>query len=56
MLISKQISGLCELFSSKRGCCHCGARHNAEMDLCGTFFECANSLRSFDITGTNHKT
>lgn len=48
MLIRKQISGLCLLFSSKRVCCHCGARHNAEMDLFGTDFVCANRLRSCD--------
>ena len=46
MLISKQISGLCELFSSKRVCCHCGARQNTEMDLCGTVYRCSNRLRS----------
>ena len=46
MLISKQISGLFLLFSSKRVCCYCGARHNAEMDLYGTVYRCANRLRS----------
>ena len=46
MLIRKHISGLCLLFSSKRVCCHCGARHNAETDLFGTYFVCANRLRA----------
>ena len=36
MLVGKQISGIFLLFSSKRVCCHCGAHHNAEMDLYGT--------------------
>ena len=36
MLICKQISGLLLLFSSKRVFCHCGAHHNAEMNLSGT--------------------
>ena len=49
MLISKQISGLCLLFSSKRVCCHYGARHNAEMNLCGTDYRCANRLRANGI-------
>ena len=44
----KQISGLCLLFSSNRVCCYCDARHNAEMDLCGTDYRCANRLRLFD--------
>ena len=44
MLIGKQISGLLLLFSSKRVCCHCGARHNAEMDLCGTVYKCIEIL------------
>ena len=48
MLIGKQISGLLLLFSSKMVCCHCGARHNDDMDLCGTVFECANTLRTID--------
>ena len=46
MLIGKQISGLLLLFSSKRVCCHSGAHHNAEMDLYGTDFVCANRLRA----------
>ena len=46
MLIGKQISGLFLLFSSKRVCCHCGARHNDEMDLCGTVCRCSNILRA----------
>lgn len=29
--LCEQISGLCELFSSKRVCCHCGTRHNDDM-------------------------
>ena len=45
MLIGKQISGLLLLFSSKRVCCHCGARHNDDMDLYGTVCRCANRLR-----------
>ena len=49
MLIGKQISGLLLLFSSKRVCCHCGARHNDEMDLCGTVCRCSNSLRANEI-------
>ena len=49
MLIGKQISGLFLLFSSKKVCCHCGARHNAEMDLCGTDYGCANRLRANEI-------
>ena len=49
MLIGKQISGLFLLFSSKRVCCHCGARHNDDMDLYGTDFVCANRLRANEI-------
>ena len=49
MLVGKQISGLFLLFSSKRVCCHCGARHNAEMDLYGTVYRCANRLRTNEI-------
>ena len=44
MLISKQISGLFLLFSSKRVCCHCGARHNADLNLSGTESECVIRL------------
>ena len=44
--LCKQISGLCLLFSSKRVCCHCGARRNTEMDLCGTDDRCAIGLSS----------
>ena len=44
----EQISGLCELFSPKRVCCHCGACHNAEMDLYGTVCRCSNRLRAID--------
>lgn len=50
MLVGKQISGLFLLFSSNRVCCHCGARHNAETDLFGTDFMCANRLRANDTT------
>ena len=32
--------------ASKRVCCHCGARHNDEMDLCGTVCRCSNRLRA----------
>ena len=49
MLIGKQISGLFLLFSSKRVYCHCGARHNDVMGLCGTDFVCANRLRANEI-------
>ena len=45
MLISKQNSGLCQLFSSKRVCSHCGARHNADLNLSGTESECVIRLR-----------
>ena len=55
MLIGKQISGLLLLFSSKRVCCHCGVRHNAEMDLCGTDFVCANRLHSNDTSKLKEK-
>ena len=44
MLVGKQISGLFLLFSSKRVCCHCGARHNAEMGLYGTDYRCIEKL------------
>lgn len=44
--LCEQISDLCELFSSKRVCCHCGARHNDDMDLCGTDYRCAIGLRA----------
>ena len=44
MLIGKQISGLFLLFSSKRVCCHCGARHNADLNLSGTKSECVIRL------------
>ena len=50
MLVGKQISGLFLLFSSNMVCCHCGARHNAETDLFGTDFVCANRLRANDTT------
>ena len=40
MLIRMHISGLFLLFSSKRVCCHCGARHNADLNLSGTESEC----------------
>ncbi len=46
MLIRKQISGLFLLFSSKRVCCHCGARHNADLNLSGTESECIIRLRA----------
>ena len=49
MLIGKQIAGLCLLFSSKRVCCHCGARHNHNINLCETELECANRLQLFDL-------
>ena len=49
MLIGKQISGLCLLFSSKRVCCHCGVRHNHNINLCETELECANRLRAIGI-------
>ena len=29
---------------SKRVCCRCGVRHNADMDLCGTVCRCSNRL------------
>ena len=32
--------------ASKRVCCHCGARHNDEMDLCGMVCRCSNRLRA----------
>lgn len=44
--LCEQISGLCELFSSKRVCCHCGVHHNDDMDLCGTVCRCSNRLRA----------
>ena len=44
--LCEQISVLCELFSFKRVCCHCGARHNDDMDLCGTVCRCSNRLRA----------
>ena len=31
---------------SKRVCCHCGACHNDDMDLCGTVCRCSNRLRA----------
>ena len=40
----EQISGLCELFSSKKVCCHCGARHNTDLNLSGTESECVIRL------------
>ena len=46
MLIGKQISGLLLLFSSKRVCCHCGARHNDDMDLYGTVYRSSSFLIS----------
>ena len=49
MLIRKQISGLCLLFSSKRVCCHCCARQNTEMNLCGMVYRCSNRLRANEI-------
>ena len=49
MLVSKQISGLSLLFSSKKVCCHCGVRHNDEMDLYGTDYRCAIRLRANEI-------
>ena len=48
MLIGKQVSGLFLLFSSKKVCCHCGARQNTEMDLCGMVYRCSNRLRAND--------
>ena len=48
MLISKQISGLFLLFSSKRICCYSDARQNTEMDLCGMVYRCSNRLRAND--------
>lgn len=48
MLVSKQISGLCLLFSFKTVRCHCGARQNTEMDLCGMVYRCSNRLRAND--------
>ena len=45
--LCEQISGLCLLFSSKRVCCHCGARHNQNINLCGTESECASRLWLF---------
>ena len=49
--LCEQISGLCVLFSSNRVCCHCGERHNADLNLSGTESECvirlwANGLQS----------
>ena len=41
--LCEQISGYS---ASKRVCCHCGARHNDDMDLCGTFCRCSNRLRA----------
>ena len=49
MLIGKQISGLLLLFSPKRVCSHCGARHNAETDLYGTVCKCSNRLLANEI-------
>ena len=49
MLVGKQNSGLFLLFSSKRICCYCGARHNAEMDLYRTDYMCANRQRANEI-------
>ena len=44
---------LCEQISGysvpKRVCCHCGACHNDDMDLCGTVCRCSNRL-----TGKRH--
>ena len=42
----KLISGLCVLFSSNKVRCYCGARHNFDMDLCGTDYRCAIRLHS----------
>ncbi len=41
--LCEQISGYS---ASKRVCCHCGARHNDDMDLCGTVCRCSNRLRA----------
>ena len=41
--LCEQISGYS---ASKRVCCHCGARHNDDMDLCGTDYRCAIGLRA----------
>ena len=49
MLIRKQISGLFLLFSSKRVCCYCGARHNHNINLCEIELECSNRLRANEI-------
>lgn len=49
MLISKQISELCLLFSSSRVCFYCGVRHNHNINLCETELECANRLRANEI-------
>ena len=43
--LNKQISGLHLIFRSNRVWCYCGARHNAEMDLCGTDYRCASRLK-----------
>ena len=42
--LCEQVSGLSELFSSKRVCCHCGARHNIDLNLSGTESECVIRL------------
>lgn len=41
--LCEQISGYS---ASKRVCCHCGAHHNDDMDLCGTDYRCAIGLRA----------
>ena len=46
----KLISGLCLLFSFIRVSTDFGARHNDDMDLCGTDFVCANRLRYIEDT------
>ena len=49
MLIGKQISGIFLLFSSQRVCCHCGAHHNADLNLSGTESERIIRLRANEI-------
>lgn len=45
----EQISSLCLLFSSNRVCCHCGARHNADLNLSGTESECVIRLWAIGV-------
>ena len=47
MLMRKSQGFFCYLVP--KVCCHCGARHNDEMDLCGTDYWCANRLRANEI-------